>query len=411
MRTFATWGSIACLSLIIILGGYTGCSQEAAFTPPVDMRTSERFRSTTYTAIDSDWSNSGESAGPGYLSERFVVCNWEGYLSRGFIRFTAFPDTEVTVDSVLLYLYVTRIEGDAGAVTFDVHTLTDTLVQKEIYWGTMPGISALPVASFSAPLESGDSVFVDITELAEAWRFDEEVNYGLAIKLDENPGAPQAIAEFGTKEVLLKVVDDSTIYDFRPALRFAYVDTGGNDQHAIAITSEDVFADTLVTPFPPDTLSVLCGNGFASRGFVKFDLSDIPDGSTLARSILVISPDLEQSSFDSMGVQCHAMLDATWSGYDTAIGGSGAGLSTLIPGELSGGEKVEMDITAILQDVIAGEKPNYGLALKSPNERFDLDFVRFFSHSYPDTDLVPLLRVDYVLPPELPSEIPDPEGE
>jgi len=411
MRTFATWGSIACLSLIIVLGGYTGCSQEATFTPPVDMRTSERFRSTTYRAVDSDWSNRGESAGPGYLSERFVVCNWEGYLSRGFIRFTAFPDTEVTVDSVLLYLYVTRIEGDAGAVTFDIHTLTDTLIQKEIYWGTMPEISTSPVASFSGPMESGDSVFVDITELAEAWRFDEEVNYGLAIKMDETPGAPQAIAEFGTKEVLLKVVDDSTIYDFRPALRFAYVDTGGEQQHAIAITSEDVFADTLVTPFPPDTSSVLCGNGFPSRGFVKFDLSDIPDGSTLARSVLVISPDLERSSFDSMGVQCHAVLDADWSGYDTEIGASGTGLATLLPAELSAGEEVEMDITVILQDIIAGTQPNYGLALRSTDERFDLDFARFFSHSYPDTDLVPVLRVEYVLPPELPPEITDPEGE
>ena len=411
MRTYATWGSIACLSLIIVLGGYTGCSREAAFTPPVDMGTSERFQSTTYSAVDSDWSNSGKSAGPGYLSERFVVCNWEGYLSRGFVRFTAFPDTEVTVESALLYLYVTRIEGDAGAVTFDVHALTDTLLQTEIYWETMPGMSESPIASFSSPLESGDSVFVDITELAESWRHNEVPNYGLAIKMDESPGAPQAIAEFGTKEVLLKVVDDSTIYDFRPALRFAYVDTGGEEQHAIAITSEDVFADTLVTPFPPDTLSVRCGNGFASRGFIKFDLSDIPDGSTLARSILVLSPDLEQSSFDSMGVACHAVLDATWSGYGTDIGASGAGLATLIPAELSGGEKIEMDITPILQDVIAGEQPNYGLALKSQNERSDLDFVRFFSHSYPDTDLVPILRVNYVLPPELPSSLPDPEGE
>jgi hypothetical protein len=411
MRTFATWGSIACLSLIIVLGVYTGCSQEAAFTPPIDMRTSERFRTATYTAVDSDWSNRGQSAGPGYLSDRFVVCNWEGYLSRGFMRFTAFPDTEVTVDSVLLYLYVTRMEGDAGAVTFDVHALTDTLEQTEIYWGTMPGLSAMPVASFSAPMESGDSVFIDITELAEAWRHDEETNYGLAIKMDESPGAPQAIAEFGTKEVLLKVVDDSTIYDFRPALRFAYVDTGGEAQSAIAISSEDVFADTLITPFPPDTLAVLCGNGFPSRGFVMFDLSDIPDGSTLARSILVVSPDLERSSFDSIGVQCHAVLDSDWSGYETEIGASGTGLATLLPAELAGGEKVEMDVTAVLQDVIAGTQPNYGLALRSTDERFDLDFVRFFSHSYPDTELVPMLQVEYVLPPELPSEIPDQEGE
>jgi hypothetical protein len=190
------------------------------------------------------------------------------------------------------------------------------------------------------------------------------------------------------------------------------VDTGGEDQRAVSIASEDVFADTLVTPFPPDTLSMLCGNGFASRSFVKFDLSDIPEGSTLARSVLLISPDLEQSSFDSMEVECHAVLDATWSGFDTEIRALGAGLVTLIPEKLSDGDTLEMDITAILQDVVAGKKPNYGLALKSPDERFDLDFVRFFSHSYPDTDLVPVLRpvlrVEYMLPPEPPY--PEDEG-
>ena len=105
------------------------------------------------------------------------------------------------------------------------------------------------------------------------------------------------------------------------------------------------------------------------------------------------------------------MLDATWSGFDTNIGVLGVGLATLLPEELSGGEKVEMDVTTILQDVVAGTKPNRGLALKSSDERFDLDFARFFSHSYPDTDLVPILRVEYVLPPELPTEILDPEGE
>ncbi len=406
MRTFAAWGGIACLSLIIVLIGYTGCSQDAAFTPPFDMRTSERFQAVTLRAVDSDWGNSGKSAGPGYLSERFVVCNWEGYLSRGFLRFTAFPDTEVTMDSVLLYLYVTRVEGD-GAVTFDLHTLTDTLIQKEVYWGNMPGISASPVASFPAPMEPGDSIFVDITDLVLSWMKEEVPNYGLAIKMDENPGASRAIAEFATRDLLIKVVDDSTIYDFRPALRFAYVDTAGEDQRAVAISSEDVFADTLLIPFPPDTLGTLCGNGFASRGFVKFDLSAIPDGSTLARSVLVLSPDLARSSFDSMGVQCHAVLGAAWSGYDTGIGAAGAGLSTLIPDELSAGEKIEMDITAVLQPVVAGTQRNNGLALRAPDERFDLDFVRFFSHSYPDTGLVPLLRLQYVLPPE-----PDlPEGE
>ena len=402
MRALWTWGSTRCLGLIIILVCYAGCSQEASFTPPEDLKVGERFRDTVLVAEQSDWSNSGQSAGPGWNSQRFVVGNWEGYLSRGFVRFPALPDSGVTVDSAMLYIYVTRVDGDAGGTTFDIHSLTDTLDQMNIYWGNMPTISDEPITSFALPLESGDSLTVDVTEIVTSWINHEIPNLGLAIKTDENMGAPQVIAEFATRQVPPKEITDTTMIDFRPALRIAYVDTAGEDQRAVSIASEDVFADTLLTPFPADTQSLLCGNGFPSRAFVRFDLSRIPVGSSVTRSVLVLSPNLEESSFDSMGVICHAVLDATWSGFDTRIGASGTGLTTLKPDELSDGEKVELTVTALVQPVVGGAQPNYGLAIKSPDERFDLDFVRFFSHSYPDADLLPKLEVDYVLPPAPP---------
>jgi hypothetical protein len=402
MSAFRVWGSICCLSLIIILVCYAGCSQEASFTPPEDLNTGERFRDTSLVAARSDWSNSGQSAGPARSSQRFVVCNWQGYLSRGFVRFSALPDSTVAVDSAMLYLYITRVDGDAEGVTFDVHSLTDTLDQTNIYWGNMPGISDDPITSFALPSQSGDSLTADVTGIVTSWIKHEISNLGLAIKAKEDMGAPQVIAEFATREVPPKEITDTTMIDFRPALRIAYVDTAGEDQRAVSIASEDVFADTLITPFPPDNLSLLCGNGFPSRAFVKFDLSRIPVGSSVTRSVLVLSPNLEESSFDSMGVICHASLDATWHGFDTRIGASGTGLVTLKPDELAGGEKVEMTVTALIQPMVAGTQPNYGLVIRSPNETFDLDFVRFFSHSYPDIDLVPRLQVEYVVPPAPP---------
>jgi hypothetical protein len=385
------------MSVLLVSGS---CSKDVSFEPLFELDPQERFRSDTLIAARSEWFNRGSSAGPGWNSSRMVVCNWQGYDSRGFLRFTAFPDTSVVVDSVVLYLWATRIDGDWSGAILDVHTLVDTLERKDLYWGQMPGISEEPVANLAVPSTPG-SIFVDVTEAVTPWIKREESNYGFALKARDEQGQ-EILVEFATREVPVKTIDDSTFWDFRPALRIAYVDTAGEDQQAVSVAAEDTFADTLQTPFPEDDLHLLCGSGFPSRAFVRFDITQIPKGSTVTRSMMSLAIDPEASSFDSMGITCHAILDYPWDdGFETTIGATGIPTITIESDTLESDVTVHMDVTGLLQPLVARIEQNSGLAVKASSEVFDLDFVRFWSPEQPDSDLRPRLIIDYVLPPAL----------
>jgi hypothetical protein len=396
--------STICIVLLSAILWCQGCSKEASFEPLFELDPGGRLRSDTLVATESEWFNKGSSAGPSWSSTRMVVCNWSGYDSRGFLRFTAFPDTSVTIDSVLLYLWATRIDGDLGGAILDVHTLVDTLEQTELYWGEMPGISEEPVAHLQLPSAPG-SIFVDVTDAVVSWIRQEGTNYGLALKAHDETG-PEFLVEFATREISVKEIDDSTSLDLRPALRIAYLDTAGEDQRAISIAAEDAFADTLVSPFAEDDVHLVCGSGFPSRSLLKFDIDRIPEGSTVTRSVMSLTLDSQASSFDSTGITCHAVLESPWDGFETQIGVSGIATVTLEADEIAADETVDLDVTVLVQPLVARSENNRGFAVKTSNEIFDLDFLRFWSHRTPDGDLRPKLVVDYMLPPAPPySEV------
>jgi hypothetical protein len=399
MSAMWRWAAAGIL-LLWGLSHFGGCSKEASFEPLFEINPGDRLRSDTLLATQSAWFNKGASAGPAYLSGRVVVGNWAGYDSRGFLRFTAFPETSSTVDTVLLYLWANLVEGNPGTV-IDVHTLVDTLEQDDLFWGTMPGISEDPIASFTVP-PAPDSVFVDITPTATSWIKRRGHNYGLALKAHDETGA-EFLVEFTTRETATKAVSDSTVLDLRPDLRIAYVDDQGEAQRAVSIAAEDTFADTLVTPFPPDDAHLLCGRGFPSRAFVKFDIDRIPAGSTVTKSVMRLTADVSASSFDSIGIAAYAVLDTGWTGFDTKLGSRGTSTVTLEIGTVTTDNVVDMDVTALVQPLVARLENNAGFAIRAPNETYDLDFVGFWSNYQPDSVLSPRLVVDYVIAPALPD--------
>jgi hypothetical protein len=63
---------------------------------------------------------------------------------------------------------------------------------------------------------------------------------------------------------------------------------------------------------------------------------------------------------------------------------------------------LKLDITGLVQPLVARQETNSGFAVKAASETFDLDFIRFWSHNQSDSSLRPTLVVDYILPPGLP---------
>jgi hypothetical protein len=398
------------VALLIAAAAFFGCSKEASFTAD-DLGVDVRLKSDTLTATASDWDILDRSAGNSWRSRRLVVANTEYtqcgssvHLSRSFLRFGSLPDSAADITSATLYMYVTHVWPclTSCGLTLDIHTLTDTLDQRNIYWGNMPAFDPGAIGGFFIPLHGADSVSTDITEVVRSWVSGESSNLGLAIVSDESPDF-QSLVEFASREAppVENISDeDTTTLDFRPALRIAYVDTAGEEQFFRSVASEDVFADTLMNFGDCDDPAMLVvGNGFPSRAFVKFDVMTLPIEATVSKAVLNLTVSNPASRFDSMGVICHAVLDSAWSGYGTTIGLTGAGLAILKRDEMAQEEVINLDITPLIQPLVARQQRNYGLVIKSVDETSDLDFVSFFSSSVSDTSLRPKLKLDYVMPP------------
>jgi hypothetical protein len=394
----------ACLTLLLILACLSGCSKEAAFYSD-ELPGSERFRDTTLVAVASDWASSDHSMGSRQLTKRLVVGAWRNYKARAFIGFSSLPDSGAEILSATLYLHAARAEGNVVGTDVTISALTDTVDQSYIFWDDLPSYSAEHSVIHRPPAESLHSWVVPVTGIVSSWVSKEMPNLGLVVKLeDEEPSGGDVIVEIASRETPPKETtedDVTTTIDHRPALTIAYIDVEADSVDTLKLTSAaDVFVDTLTAPFPADTQGLLCSNGVRSRCLVAFDVGCVPLEATVTKATLKLTPNLEESSFDSMSVKCHAALDPGWRGDSTVIGVTGLGSQLLEIEDLVQGNTIDMVITGLIQPLVSKKQTAYGLVVKSIDEAADIDFVRFFSSSADCTLWRPRLKIDYLVPPE-----------
>jgi len=402
------------LALIVGLFGIWGCSKEALFMSD-DLADESRFRDTTLYAIRTDWDNALHTKGNPWLSSRLVVANMPGpvegstLLARSFLWFTTLPETTAQVENAVLYLYVTRWDCKSGCSSIDLYALTDTLKQLELWWDSMPEVETDPVATFSIS-QAQDSIVINVSDIVQQWISGEKPNLGLALIADETPGG-DFVAEFASREHPRKEEisgTDTTIFDFRPTLRITYIDTAdtsGNLESFESIPTVDAFADTLLAAglLTSTVENIICGNGTPSRAFLMFDIEGIPIEASIAKAVLKLTPDFASSSFDSIDLICHAVVDSPWTHFGSPIGSAGAGRVTVKTSDQTG-STVDFEITVLIQPLVARKVTNRGFVIKSVQEGADLDYVAFFGRGASE-DLVPRLEIHYVLPP------PPPYGE
>jgi hypothetical protein len=413
---------IAVLALCALIAGLAallgGCSEKESFSPALvdGLGTDTLYKSIELAPVEEICRAGGASAGNPYESKRLVVCRWRGYQSMCFLRFSDLPDTTVEILQATLFLYASRVQSETPDNTFGIYTLADSLADTTVAWGTLPALDE-QVATFSLGSADPstiavDSVLVDVTSLVVSWMREERENWGLAVKLeDDSPG--DAILEFASREdaTTRDVVadDDTTNFYVRPAIRVVYAYDASATSLALAaapaaidtsylqaLATEDTFAHTLLTPFP-DTLLV-CANGFPSRTFLRFDLSAVPQEASIIRAQLNLTLDIAASSFDSMTVMCFGLTEAI-SGYATAHGTAGSGSTTLSYASKQDAPDVAMDVTPLVQPQVSNLVSNYGLVVRSANEKIDLDFAVIAS-SRGDSADAPRLQLQYIVPPE-----------
>ncbi len=394
---------LALLAIAIGSAWFARCSKEALFTSE-DIVDLNRFRDTTLYAVESYWANAGHTKGNPWLSRRLVVANAPGplanstFFARSFLWFTSLPETTAKVEKANLFLYITRWDCNNGCGEIGLRSLTDTLDQFHIWWDRMPSMAANPIATFSVS-EPLDSVVIDMTSTVQGWIDGTIQNFGIALVTDETPGA------FFVAEIASRETPKNTTINFRPKIRIVYVDTADTSGEVHYFESEptvDTFSDTLlVWTSQKSTQYITCGNGVPSRGFLMFDVAAIPIEATVSKAVLKLSPDFENSSFDSIDLICHAVVDSPWTDFDSAIGRAGAGRLTVKHDQEE--STVEFEITVLVQPLVARKVENRGFVIKSADEGADLDFIRFFGRGV-SPELQPQLEIHYVLPPQPPYE-------
>jgi hypothetical protein len=378
-----------------------GCSQKEQFSPNLEggLGTDSLFADTTLTATVERSATSPKSAGDASSSTRLVVANWKGYAARTFLKFSLYPDTSLDVTSAKLFLYVTRVDGDVGPGTFGLYPLADSLIQAGLRWPNMPG-GGDEIASFGLPSEPEDSVVLDVTSTVSAWAKGTAVNQGFMIRCAEESAPPERIVEFASSDdPSTRTLNDadSTTISVWPVLRVVSVDSTDSTEFTQLVAAVDTFADTLGAA-PPETVLTVA-NGFPSRTFIKFDFSGIPREATVTRAVLQLTVDNDASSFDSMAVICHAVLD-TVSGFGAAYGTAGSGKTTLVRRKTASDPSFGMEVTPLVQPQVSHlVTANYGMVIKSSDETADLDYVVLVPTRAGQPTLAPRLEVHYVLPP------------
>jgi hypothetical protein len=399
-RSLVAW---ACLAALVpaVLWLASGCSQKEQFSPYLEggLGTDSLFADTTLTAAVEHSATSAKSAGDASNSKRLVVANWSGYAARTFLNFSLHPDTSLDVTSAKLFLYVTRVEGDVGPAAFGLYPLTDSLVQTDLRWSNMPAAGD-EIASFGLQAQPEDSLVLDVTATVSAWAKGTSTNRGFMIRCLEEFAPAQRIVEFASRDdpsTRDLVGADSTTIKVWPVLRVVSVDSTDSTGFTEMVAAVDTFADTLAAARSDTVLTV--ANGFPSRTFIKFDFSGIPREATVTRAVLKLTADMSASSFDSMAVICHAVLD-TVTGFGASYGTAGSGKTVLKRAAMAGDPSFAMEVTPLVQPQVSRfVKANYGLVVKSADEAADIDFVVLVPTRAGQPDLAPRLEIHYVLPP------------
>lgn len=154
-------------------------------------------------------------------------------------------------------------------------------------------------------------------------------------------------------------------------------------------------------------------NNVANRGFIRWDLSGLPDNVTVANATLwLYYVDEEAGGRDNSYTVSVAKVTgvlpdlkrATWNRYDGVSpwpGGPNGGAAAMAPAESSAtiGKMhrwVSWDVTGMVQDWVAGPETNFGMVVDADTSAGADSNRSFASREHPDLLLRPRLLVTYI---------------
>jgi len=203
--------------------------------------------------------------------------------------------------------------------------------------------------------------------------------------------------------------------DLHPKLEVTYTETTQNNDNCITIRpNEDNSKDALISSYEPsknrgvypDFVAMswtVSGNPVNYRSLIEFDLSNIPSGS------IINSAGLSLYSQESSGLGSHSVTSGsnesvlsritssweensiTWNNQPTTTTENQVFLSE---SSSSTQDYLNIDVTDLIEDMIADPSNSHGFLLKLLNEQYYRSVI-FAASGHSDSDLHPKLEVCY----------------
>jgi hypothetical protein len=180
--------------------------------------------------------------------------------------------------------------------------------------------------------------------------------------------------------------------------------------------NQGIYSDTNYSDEPLIRTYTWPANNVANRGFIRWDLSGIPDNATVANATLWLYNVAAGVSGDNAYTVSVAKVigvppdpaRATWNRYDGLSswpGGQNGGAAAMASAESSAtiGKMprwVSWDVTGMVQDWVAGPETAFGMVIDA-DPSASADSKRYFaSREYPDLLSRPRLLITYIEPPK-----------
>lgn len=368
------------------------------------------------------------------------IAAWDGAYggSRGLLKWdlSSLP-AGVRITEATLRLYYVGEDGGGGDNAFgiraakvigvnpDLGKATWATPDNVVSWSGGTGNLAAAESTVAVGKNRGWVVW-NITSMAEEWMAAQGTNFGMALDPDVSAAAGSN-RNFAAREH-----PDPRL---RPELVITYRQPSGTPGPPASSapppgTLPDVFTasvggyeDTFVNlgsysniNYSGDPLIRIYtwpANSVANRGFIRWDLSGLPDNITVTSATLwLYYVDEEGSGKDNaytvsvakvVGVRPDLRL-ATWNRFDGTSpwpGGANGGSLAMAPAESSATigkirRWVSWDVSGMVQDWVSAPEANFGMAIDADTTAAADSNRAFASREHPDPLLRPRLLVTYV---------------
>lgn len=389
VRSLRVLKSLSPLLFAIVLLLLAGCAKEPT---PVG---ANLLPGGDYLRLDTSSFRSARSYSRSNITQtatspRVLVGTLDNLQSWGLYRFTYLPDSIKSMRFVSAELNLRTIYhfGDSLApFSFTVHQIMQNWISDSLTIDSLkaPGFYKQPPCGSYSTAALGDTISISVsldTTAIRAWGTSSdsvEANFGLLLK----PTNSRVVKGFGS----FTISDPAMI----PQLLLRLRDVAGNIDTLRVTMGTHRFVTTGPNPlWSSDSTHLYVMNGTSSRGYVEFDVSNLPAHAAVHKAILELTPDTRLSQTNHFTVDS---LEAFFTGDDgeTIIFTSSSGG----PVQVGGSRVYQFSIGQFVQRWLRGAKV-HRVAIAGYTESAALDLFAFHGKST-DTALRPKLIVIYSL--------------